>query len=77
MLGRGASSMLQDCMVRHTRCTTEENFATQVSRAWAGSIVHTDGDRVTVLVSEEKMEENTELGGLGFGPRRKQRRVGA
>ena len=32
----------------------KKNFATQTPRAWAGSIVHTDGDCVTVLVSEEK-----------------------
>ena len=32
----------------------KRNYSTQTPRAWAGSIVHTDGEAVTLLVSEEK-----------------------
>ena len=35
----------------------KRNGPTQTPRAWAGSIVHTDGSAVTVLVSEEKWEK--------------------
>ena len=35
----------------------KRNGPTQTPRAWAGSIVHTDGQAVTVLVSEEKWEK--------------------
>ena len=35
----------------------KRNFATQTPRAWSGSIVHSDGGNVTVLVSEQKWEK--------------------
>ena len=35
----------------------KKNFASQTPRAWAGSIVHSDADMVTVLVSEEKWKK--------------------
>lgn len=35
----------------------KRNGPTQTPRAWAGSLLHTDRERVTVLVSEEKWEK--------------------